>query len=465
MEDFVIPIDLAIKGFYNHLLANPRTILSSKFGDGKSYFLENFKNTDFVKERFVFLTIYPVNYQVASNEDIFNLIKRDILFQLMLNDMISNNVIIPKDIALWAYIQNKKYSLALDLINYVADIAVPCEYLPKIMLAIKGLRLFKDLKEKVKDFTKKNNEDDILSEFLDNADSSTIYEDDIVTAIVKRSVADFKRRTKKDVVLIIEDLDRIDPAHLFRILNIFSAHMDYGYKYFTKPETTLIGNKFGLDNVVLVSDYSNVRKIFKHFYGERTDFQGYIGKFLSSKPFAYSLKHERMKYIYERLSLITDCPVSLIKIVITEGQLENKTIRDIIHSFEIDKQIYKEAKAIVDGKTVTLCPAMLKLFAVMRRMGTSNDEMADIPARIYATNQNLYFEYVAPYMLLTNNDKIGTEVAINYKDEDGIQYQQRCRINEETGKGESSGLFRYNGKEEKTDFSSIVKSMLEYIVD
>ena len=149
MENFIIPIDSAIKGFYNHLLANPRTILSSKFGDGKSYFLESFKKTDFVKEQFVFLTIYPVNYQVASNEDIFNLIKRDILFQLMLNDMISNNVIIPKDIALWAYIQNRKYSLVSDLINYVADIAVPCEYLPKIMLAIKGLRLFKDLKEKI----------------------------------------------------------------------------------------------------------------------------------------------------------------------------------------------------------------------------------------------------------------------------------------------------------------------------
>lgn len=464
MEDFVIPIDSAIKGFYNHLLANPRTILSSKFGDGKSYFLENFKNTDSVKEKFVFLTIYPVNYQVASNEDIFNLIKRDILFQLMLNDMISNNVIIPKDIALWAYIQNRKYSLVTDLINYVADIAVPCEYLPKIMVAIKGLRLFKDLKEKIEDFTKKNNDDDILNEFVDTADSTTIYEDDIVTAIIKRSVADFKRRTKKDVVLIIEDLDRIDPAHIFRILNIFSAHMDYAYKYFTKTGITLVGNKFGLDNVVLVADYSNVRKIFKHFYGERTDFQGYIGKFLSSKPFAYSLKNERLKYIYERLSLITDSQVSLIKIGITEDKLENKTIRDIIHSFEIDKQIYKEAKVIIGGKTVTLCPAMLKLFAVMRRMGMSDDEMSDVPARIYATNQNLYLEYVAPYMLLTNNDKIGTEVAIYYK-EDGMQYQQRCRINEETGKGEPSGLFRYSGREEKTDFSSIVKSMLEYIVD
>lgn len=32
MEDFIIPINLAIKGFYNHLFANQRTILSSKFG-------------------------------------------------------------------------------------------------------------------------------------------------------------------------------------------------------------------------------------------------------------------------------------------------------------------------------------------------------------------------------------------------------------------------------------------------
>lgn len=38
------------------------------YGDGKSYFLEKFKNTNYVKEHFVFLTIYPVNYQVASNE-------------------------------------------------------------------------------------------------------------------------------------------------------------------------------------------------------------------------------------------------------------------------------------------------------------------------------------------------------------------------------------------------------------
>lgn len=465
MEDFIIPIDSAIKGFYNHLLANPRTILSSKFGDGKSYFLENFKNTDFVKEQFVFLTIYPVNYQVASNEDIFTLIKRDILFQLMLNDMISNSVVIPKDIALWFYLQGNKHSLVADLVHYMAEIAVPSEHLPKIMLTLKGLRVFKDLKKKLENFTKDNSEDDILSKFMDGVDANTVYEEDIITAIIKRAVNDFKRRTNKSVVLIIEDLDRIDPAHLFRILNIFSAHMDYAYKYFTKPGTTLVGNKFNLDNVVLVGDYSNIRKIFKHFYGEHTDFNGYIGKFLSSKPFMYSLRQERLKYIYERLSTVTNCPVPLVKIVLSEDTLENKTIRDIIHSFEIDNQINKEAKVITDGKNIVLCPAMLKLLAVMRRLRISDEDMITIPAKVYAKNQNLYIEYIAPYMLLTENDNIGTEVNIYFRDEDGIPHQQRCKINEETGKGEPSGLFRYSGKEEKTVFSSIINRMLEYIVN
>lgn len=465
MEDFIIPINSAIKSFYSHLLANPRTILSSKFGDGKSYFLENFKNTDFVKDQFVFLTIYPVNYQVASNEDIFNLIKRDILFQLMLNNMISNAVVIPKDIALWFYLQNNKRSLVAELVHYMADIAVPSEQMAKIMLAIKGLRLFKDMKKKIEKFTKETNEDDLLIKFLDNVNRNTIYEEDIVTAIIKRVVNDFKHRTNKTVVLIIEDLDRMDPAHLFRILNIFSAHMDYVYKNLIKPNDTLVGNKFNLDNVVLVGDYSNVRKIFKHFYGEHTDFNGYIGKFLSSKPFTYSLREERLKYIYEKLALVTESPIELVKIVISEDKLENKTIRDIIHSFEIDKQIYKEAKVTAEGKTVVLCPVMLKLLAVMRRLQIPDEDMITIPAKVYTQSQNLYFEYIAPYMLLTENDKTGMEVIIYYRDEDGVPYGQRCRINEKSGKGERSSMFRCGGNDERTNFSAIVERMLEFIVN
>lgn len=45
MEDIKIPIDKQLEEFRNHILANPRTFLSSKFGDGKSYFLDEFKKT------------------------------------------------------------------------------------------------------------------------------------------------------------------------------------------------------------------------------------------------------------------------------------------------------------------------------------------------------------------------------------------------------------------------------------
>lgn len=39
MEDIKIPIDKQLDEFGNHILANPRTFLSSKFGDGKVIFL------------------------------------------------------------------------------------------------------------------------------------------------------------------------------------------------------------------------------------------------------------------------------------------------------------------------------------------------------------------------------------------------------------------------------------------
>ena len=92
MNDFYVPIEEKIKDFSKHIKANPRTILSSKFGDGKSFFLQKVKEDVDLKKEYEFITIYPVNYQVVGNRDIFELIKRDILFQLMLHNMISGNV-------------------------------------------------------------------------------------------------------------------------------------------------------------------------------------------------------------------------------------------------------------------------------------------------------------------------------------------------------------------------------------
>lgn len=80
--DNMIPIDSQLENFKQYLDNNRRCILSSRFGNGKSYFLSNFieKNS----ENYLFIPIYPVNYQVMDNKDIFELIKRDILINTLL---------------------------------------------------------------------------------------------------------------------------------------------------------------------------------------------------------------------------------------------------------------------------------------------------------------------------------------------------------------------------------------------
>lgn len=82
-EEFVIPVDDTIEEFMKHLWAHPRTILSAKYGDGKSYFLKKLEEHNDTKGCFVFLTLYPVNYQVVENKDIFDLIKYDLIFQFI----------------------------------------------------------------------------------------------------------------------------------------------------------------------------------------------------------------------------------------------------------------------------------------------------------------------------------------------------------------------------------------------
>lgn len=466
MKDFIIPIDGVIKEFFDHLKANPRTILSSKFGDGKSYFLNNFKETDYVQEHFTFLTIYPVNYQVVSNEDIFTLIKHDILFQLLLNDMVSNQIVVSTDVALWFYMQNKGESLLSDLMYYLSAIAIPNEHKPAILTGMKTLKLFKDLKSKFDKFKEKYNEDALLEDFLKNADASTIYEEDIVTSIIKKTIENYKLRTKKEVVLIVEDMDRIDPAHIFRILNIFSAHIDYCYKNFVKPNDTLIGNKFGLSNIMLVCDHTNIRKIFKHLYGEHTDFSGYIGKFLSSMPFYYSLREERIKYVYEQLATITECPKELLQYVIEKSSdsiISNKTIREIVHTLDLEKELSYEVSLNIDGANITLCPIMLRVLSIMRRLGFSDDSMKDIAEDVFEKKAEYFFCYIAPYMLLLNKENKRLGASIFYKSSDSY-YRQDFLVDEKTGKGRRGSLFISSSREEKTDFPAIIECMLKYVV-
>lgn len=86
-DSVFIPVDDAIDRFHNHLLSHERIVLSAKFGDGKSFFLNGFKkkcaNDD--NSPYEFITLYPVNYQVLENKDIFELIKQDSITRIFSN--------------------------------------------------------------------------------------------------------------------------------------------------------------------------------------------------------------------------------------------------------------------------------------------------------------------------------------------------------------------------------------------
>lgn len=467
-EDMKVPIDKQLTEFRNHILANPRTFLASKYGDGKSYFLDQFKDKN--KNDFVFITLYPVNYQVASNEDIFNLIKRDILFQLMVQGLFEVPVEISDELVLWGFIQNNCKSFLTDLLPYMASVALPAEWIPLVSRVLKHKNVFINLKRKFDEYKSKLNEnEELFVQFLDKVDNSFVYEEDFITSLIRKTIENNKEIWKKkghqkQIVLIVEDLDRLDPAHLFRILNIFSAHIDYSYKLMNKPNGTMVGNKFGFDNVIFVADFANVRKIFKHFYGEQTDFKGYIGKFLSSAPYEYSIREIRKDYIYNHLEKVVHLPRPLIETMLPNDVLESKTIRECKQSFEISSQIIEVPPYQSNEGEVKLDTTILKVMSVMRRLKIDDDDIVQTCSSLIYSDTKAFCKYVAPYMLLFEKQKGNLAVEI-YKNEENSRVEQlKVRIDAETGLGGEPDTYLCSDKPEVTDFASLFRFMLGYVV-
>ena len=84
MEDIFAPLDEEITSFKRYFSENNRCILSAPYGEGKSYFLNEFIKSQV--DEYDFITIYPTNYQICDNRDILEYIKRDVLFGLIALD-------------------------------------------------------------------------------------------------------------------------------------------------------------------------------------------------------------------------------------------------------------------------------------------------------------------------------------------------------------------------------------------
>ena len=359
----LIPIENELKAFKEHLDINERTIFSAKFGDGKTYFLNEFKNKYSdknkkkvnTKEKYYFITLYPVNYSVAENQDIFEYIKRDILLQLA-NDEKLNPVdfeAIATSIFTW---ENLK-----EVICFLISSLNEGKILKKILE--KGEIFIQKYKEKQTTFQK--------YESLFTSQKGGLYENDGYTELIIETLKYIKSSGYK-TILIIEDLDRIDPAHLFRILNVLGAHIDeHIYK---EAENT---NKFGFNNIITVFDYNTTENIFHHFYGKDANYKGYINKFTSHQPFYYSIDEVAREYLYNFIS--EKCCIKKESIRSISEQINNKfdslSVRDVntlLNGIDlyIQESIYKSSPMEFNTKSpLTYTIAMFKL------LGYSNTDI------------------------------------------------------------------------------------------
>ncbi len=348
-----IPIDKEIERFRIHLENNCRVVLTAQFGDGKTYFLKEMQET--LADEYYFVTLYPVNYSVARNEDVFEYIKRDILLRLA-NEGILNNI---------------DFEAVADSCFNWENLRAVISFL---LTFVPGGTFYDKLLSKAEQFKKSYDEkkktwDKFESTFV--AQRGGLYEHDAYTKLIENAIDYIQHHVKvsdkRKTVLIIEDLDRIDPGHLFRILNVLGAHID-------EDKDT---NKFGFSNIVVVLDYDKAEHLFHHFYGVKANYSGYMCKFLSHYPFRYSLKRVAddclYDYIKKECGLPQDIAASLQICSESDGSfanaLEGKSVRDIAQILDgMDEQISDEVIDLEGNYKIRTSTSIVKFLAVLKRM-------------------------------------------------------------------------------------------------
>lgn len=328
MKIILDKIDISgnLKNFAQYLEKTDRIILSAKFGDGKNYLLNELRKDEAMQDKYEFFTIYPVNYSVAKNEDVFEYIKRDIIVQLHERKLLENIDL------------NALFASVLTSDDFTSVVSFLLSFVPMGEFYNKVYHKFLEIKNKYDE--KKHTVDKYLSQFANTA--GCIHEEDGYTKLIKMAIKWISQdhslngevKKAKKPVLIIEDLDRLDPKHLFRILNVVSAHID------DSKQPDIVGNKFGFNNIVLVMDYDVTKHIFHHFYGAQACYEGYMSKFLSREPFRYSIKYIMIRAFEAQLGEKLGIHELLPHLQNFREKLAESSLRDLYKLTQFDTDSY-----------------------------------------------------------------------------------------------------------------------------
>nr|WP_319399005.1 P-loop NTPase fold protein [uncultured Carboxylicivirga sp.] len=277
LENLSIPIIDPFKSFAAHLndIKNSKILFSAPFGHGKTTFLNLFFEKN--EHKYEVFHIYPVNFSVSQNEDIFRYIKTDLLFQLLEKDVAFDKEKVPYAKTLTKYLGKNAHKVLMPFIKLIPGIGKSAFDIITSLDRLKEEFFAYHDQEQIDDKSKALT---YIQEVYE--EEGSIFEDNFYTQLIRQLLEQLKGKGK-EVVLIIDDLDRMDPEHIFRILNVLSAHVDNNDKL-----TISSSNKFGFDKTIVVGDYENLVSIFGHKYGLNTDYRGYFDKFFSKDVYYYN---------------------------------------------------------------------------------------------------------------------------------------------------------------------------------
>ena len=312
---------------------NYRILFSAPFGSGKTYFLRRY-----FEESTSTFWLSPIKYIVSQNEDIFEYIKYDLAYQLLDQNKIKEEIAVKYGENLYAYqylINNPKDIFKL-LFSVLEEAPIEVLGVEEPISGIVGkvgkignslLNTFEDYqkyKSKLDNHLQTINKG--LQIYLDSSKDikGSIFEDDLLSQMIRKGIS--KVSDGVESVLIIDDLDRLDPEHIFRILNILSVHQDFANGQ----------NKFGFDKIIIVCDYNNIQNIYEHKYGSAVDFNGYIEKFYSKNIFAFTNAQAIAMYCRSDAisSILSENGQKVLGEYLVYFATNGKTIRSIIkHRF------------------------------------------------------------------------------------------------------------------------------------
>lgn len=325
---------------------NKRIFFSGKFGIGKTFFLERFFGAHV--DKYDTYHLFPVRYQISSNENVIELLKYDILVELLkkypnafksqdatkgVSESFKLFTAFCKDRGLLSRFLKSAVETGEGILSFSPDPLF--QALGKLGRPLKELLI---LDSEFQNFKTEylSGDKGVIEKFITEIHSQNdVIATDYISHMLVEKIISIKGDRKS--VLILDDFDRMDPEHIFRILNVLSAHME--------GEDD---NKFGFDHIVIVGDVRNLQSIFHHKYGEKTEFWGYFDKFFSISPFYF--KNER--------AVSESIPILLSRFKYEDSGLEGAFNKDgimgafvqeiLMHALEVEdlnvRQLYKPLK-------------------------------------------------------------------------------------------------------------------------